>query len=99
MKTNLGKILKKLRHLRKLSQFNLAEKCGIAHYLYNSIENNKGNPTVETLEKIAKGLEIPIGVIFWLGIDEENAPKNKKYEFLITKEKVDIIFNNLYDLD
>ena len=54
----------KLKILRaKQSQIQLAEKLGISYQSYQKLENpRKCNPTIKTLEKIAKVLNKPIEI-------------------------------------
>lgn len=50
-------IIKELRKQKKLSQAEVAEKIGVKYQTYQQIENvNKFNPTVKTLNKVAKAL-------------------------------------------
>jgi len=57
----LGENIRALRIKRKLTQEELADKAGIStKYLQNLESKNPKNASVVTLEKLAKGLEIPI---------------------------------------
>jgi transcriptional regulator with XRE-family HTH domain len=57
----LGKNIRILRIKLKLTQEELAHKAGIStKYLQNLEGKNPKNASVITLEKLAKGLEIPI---------------------------------------
>lgn len=56
--------LKKFRKERGLSLRALAEKSGISKSTLNDIETGKSNPSVETLAKIAKALDIKISDFF-----------------------------------
>lgn len=57
-----GKVinLKKLRLQKGLSQRKLADKANISQSMLSDIENNKVNPTIITLQKLAKALDIDI---------------------------------------
>ena len=61
---NLGKRLKMLRLERKISQIEIAYRCGFDKSNYNTIESGKRNPTVISLLKISKALNIPIKDLF-----------------------------------
>lgn len=54
----LGENLKKLRLEKKLSQGDLAKKLEVDRAYISNIENGRMNPTLSTLEKIAKALGI-----------------------------------------
>lgn len=51
---NAAEIARKLRKTTGLSQKNLAVRLGIAQRTYIDFERGVGNPTLETLEKIAR---------------------------------------------
>jgi transcriptional regulator with XRE-family HTH domain len=64
VKSKLAKDLKEIRGAAGLSQRSLAEKAGIERAQLSAIEVCKWNPTIETLEKIAKGLGKKLEVRF-----------------------------------
>jgi DNA-binding XRE family transcriptional regulator len=51
-----GEAVKFLRDNAKLTQDEVAEKCGIQASEISRLENGKGNPTHETIHRLAKGL-------------------------------------------
>lgn len=53
-----------LRLRAKMTQQQLAEKCKVARPRIAEIESGKFNPTVETVECIAKALGVDISRIF-----------------------------------
>ena len=59
----LGKIiafnLKRLRMERNLSQGQLAKEAGISKAMLSDIEKGGSNPTINTIWKIANGLNVP----------------------------------------
>lgn len=56
----IGEIIKSRRQFLKLRQEDLAEMSGIATKTIHLIESGSGNPSVETLEKLATvlGMEL-----------------------------------------
>ncbi|WP_052352914.1 helix-turn-helix domain-containing protein [Neobacillus dielmonensis] len=55
-----GEKLRQLRNEKKLTIRKLSELSGVAHSYLSQVENGKrGIPKVDTLEKIAAGLNIP----------------------------------------
>jgi len=57
----LSKNLKKLREQKELSQDRLAKLADVANNTIIKIEQGKNmNPTLETLKKVAKALEVSI---------------------------------------
>ena len=56
----LGKKIKEIRVLKKISQTEVAYRCGFDKSNYNTIEAGKRNPTIISLLKIANALEVNI---------------------------------------
>ena len=61
---NLAKIIKQRRKILKITQEQLAEMSEVGLRTLKSIENEKGNPTVVTINKLAKvlGMELKLEV-------------------------------------
>ena len=64
IKRLLGARIREIRKLNKLTQEQLAEKIGIEIPSLSNIENGKNYPNSETIEKIAKGLEVEVFDLF-----------------------------------
>ena len=77
----LGKIiafnLKRLRMERNLSQGQLAKEAGISKAMLSDIEKGGSNPTINTLWKIANGLNVPYTKLMD-GIDDEATVVQRK---------------------
>lgn len=61
---NIGKKIISIRKAKNLSQKEIALSVRVDRALYSKIENNKANPTLTTLEKIAKALKVNMGEFF-----------------------------------
>ncbi len=61
---SLGKRIKTLRLEKKISQTEIAYRCGFDKSNYNTIEAGKRIPTVISLLKIAKALDIELIDLF-----------------------------------
>lgn len=59
----MGDIILRLRLNKKLSQVDLAKRCGVTQQFINRIEKGKARMSVETLEKLADALETSADVI------------------------------------
>ena len=77
--------IKRIRKLKNLSQKQIAMEIGIAQAQYSVIESGKTIPTVPTLQKIARALEVSI-TEFFLDPDKQNDEIN-----LSILEKVKLI--------
>ena len=68
----LGDRLRELRHQKKLSQRDIEKRTGLLCCYISQVENSHITPAVETLEKFARALEVPIYQLFY---DGEEPPK------------------------
>jgi transcriptional regulator with XRE-family HTH domain len=59
----MAKRLRQLRDERGLSQRMLAEKAGFSREYLARLETGRQDPTLSTLEKIAKALKVRVGTI------------------------------------
>lgn len=64
MKSNIniifGKRVAELRNEQHISQEELAYRCGLHRTYIGAIERGEKSPTLNTIEKIAKGLNVQI---------------------------------------
>jgi transcriptional regulator with XRE-family HTH domain len=74
----IGDRLRKLREQKKLTQADIEERSGLARAYISRVENGHTVPAVETLEKFARALEVPIYVIFY---DGDKPPKFRAITF------------------
>ncbi len=77
--------VKRIRKLKNLSQKQVALEIGIAQAQYSVIESGKTVPTIPTLEKIAKVLEVDVTEFF------KDPSKNDDEINLSILEKVKLI--------
>lgn len=61
---SLGLRLKEIREKQKISQSELARRCGIDQGAISRTESGQSGPSWETLNAIAKGLGIPLHSLF-----------------------------------
>lgn len=77
----IGDRLKSIREQKSLSQGDVEKRTGLLRCYISRVENGHTVPAVETLEKFARALEIPMYQLFYDG-DEPPAlpdvPKRKK---------------------
>lgn len=60
----LGNRIRELRLQKKISQTEIAYRCGFDKSNYNTIETGKRNPTITSLLKISRALEITLSDLF-----------------------------------
>jgi len=85
----IAKNIKRLRELKNLSQKEICGASGVPQGQYSRIENGKVEPSVSTLEKLAKVFEVSIAEFFKSNdINEEvNMPLLEKIKLIDTLGK------------
>src|SRR5208283_5449578 len=65
----IGTRLRKLREERRLSQGDIEKRTGLLRCYISRVENGHTVPSLETLERLASALEIPLFQLFYEGDD------------------------------
>ncbi len=68
----IGDCLRALREQKKLSQGDIEKRTGLVRPYISRVENGHVVPSIETLEKFARALEVPMYELFY---DGEEPPK------------------------
>jgi len=68
----IGERLRALREEKKFSQGDVEKKTGLLRCYISRVENGHTVPAIETLEKFARALEVPMYQLFY---DGEEPPK------------------------
>ncbi len=68
----IGDRLRALREEKKLSQGDIEKRTGLIRCYVSRVENNHTVPAIETLEKFARALEVPMYQLFY---DSDEPPK------------------------
>ena len=63
----IGDRLREIREARKLSQGDIEKRTGLFRPHISRIENSQTVPAIETLEKMARALEVPLYQLFYDG--------------------------------
>jgi DNA-binding XRE family transcriptional regulator len=72
--------LRQLREDKKLSQGDIEKRTGLLRCYISRVENGHTVPAIETLEKLARALEVPLYQLFYDGEEPPklpNLPKGK----------------------
>jgi transcriptional regulator with XRE-family HTH domain len=64
IKTKIGLRIKEIRVEKKLTQEAVAWRSEVDRTFMNHVENGKRNISIESLEKISKGLEVSLKYFF-----------------------------------
>jgi transcriptional regulator with XRE-family HTH domain len=71
----IGERLRALREEKKFSQGDIEKRTGLLRCYLSRVENGHTVPSVETLEKISRALEVPLYQLFYEGKDVPAPPK------------------------
>lgn len=76
----IGDRLRELREHKQLSQGDIERRTGLLRCYVSRVENGHTVPAIETLEKIARALEVPMYQLFYDGEEPpelSNLPRRK----------------------
>lgn len=92
----IGKNIRRLRKEKGLTQKQLGELCGIDEANIRRYELEKANPKKETLEKIAKALNVSVLSLF--GFDELTKQRNADIQKVAQRRHIDKVIKNLENI-
>src|SRR5271169_5367101 len=71
---DLGERIRSVREHKKLSQGDIESSTGLLRCYISRVENGHTVPSIETLEKIARALEVPLYHLFYDGEEPPALP-------------------------
>jgi transcriptional regulator with XRE-family HTH domain len=74
----IGDRLRELREQKKLSQGDIEKRTGLLRCYISRVENGHTVPAIETLEKLARALEVPMYQLFYDGDQPPKLPNLPK---------------------
>ena len=74
----VGDRLRELRETKRLSQGDIEKRTGLLRCYISRVENGHTVPAIETLEKMARALEIPLYQLFYEGDEPPALPTGLK---------------------
>ncbi len=70
----IGDRLRALREEKKFSQGDIEKRTGLLRCYISRVENGHTVPAIETLEKMARALEVPLYQLFYDGEEPPSSP-------------------------
>jgi len=95
----IGQKLKEIRESKNLSQGDIEKRTGLLRCYTSRVENGHTVPSVETLEKYSRALEVPLYKLFYDGkgpIKRPNLPASTmagRYGVLVGRNIVNFVFS------
>ena len=74
----IGERLQALREHKNLSQGHIEQRTGLLRCYVSRVENGHTVPAVETLEKFARALDVPLYQLFYDGDESSNSSRSKQ---------------------
>ena len=74
----IGDRLRELREEKKLSQGDIEKRTGLLRCYISRVENGHTVPAIETLEKLARAMEVPLYQLFYDGEEPPKVPNLPK---------------------
>jgi len=74
----IGDRLRALREEKRLSQGDIEKRTGLLRCYISRVENGHTVPAIETLEKMARALEVPLYQLFYDGDEAPELPNLPK---------------------
>jgi transcriptional regulator with XRE-family HTH domain len=71
----IGQRLRELRELKNLSQGDIEQRTGLIRCYTSRVENGHTVPSIETFEKYARALDVPLYKLFFEGEQPSKKPK------------------------
>ncbi|MGK7897618.1 MAG: helix-turn-helix domain-containing protein [Xenococcus sp. (in: cyanobacteria)] len=95
---NLGQVIKNIRRTNGQTQNEFATECGITQTYLSQIESNLKEPNLSTLKRISEGLKVPLPILFFLSLDEEDIEPSKRKAFQIIGPSINSLVNEFFSV-
>lgn len=95
---DLGIVIKNMRKQKKLTQSEFASLCGITQTYLSQIEGNRKDPNLSILKTISEKLNIPLPILFFLSLTEEDIQPSKRKAFEIISPSVKSLVNEFFTI-
>jgi transcriptional regulator with XRE-family HTH domain len=93
---DLGSAIKKIRKQKEMTQEVFASKCEITQTYLSQIENNQKEPNLSTLKKIGETLNVPLPILFFLSMNDDDVSAEKKQAFTMINPAVKSLVHEFF---
>jgi transcriptional regulator with XRE-family HTH domain len=93
---HLGNTIKTIRKQQKKSQGEIAKQCDISQTYFSQIENEDRNPNLDTLQKISEALQVPLPILFFFSMEENDIPVEKREAFKLIMPTIKLLMNEFF---
>ena len=92
----IGQKLKEIRKQDSLKQGVVAKALGISQTYLSQVESGKRNPSTSLLDRMAAYYSMPLPVLIWAALTEDDVTPNKREFYKSVKPIVDAIVKELF---
>jgi transcriptional regulator with XRE-family HTH domain len=86
-----GAHVKRLREVRRLTQEQLAERSGLASDTIRRLEHQEFSPSLRTLRKVCKGLELSVAAMFTsFELDAQTEEISRIHAMLLSRSRPEL---------
>jgi transcriptional regulator with XRE-family HTH domain len=93
---DLGQTIKSIRKQKGLKQNQFAALCDITPSYLSQIENNNKEPNLSILKVISFHLGIPLPILFFLSLDNDDVNPEKKEAFKMIAPSIKSLVNQFF---
>lgn len=90
-----GTALREWRVRKRLTQERLAERSGLSYKFIGEIERGQGNPTLTTMERLARALDVPLTTL----VDSQNRVRSTDQDYRISKRELQAVREAVSSID
>ena len=95
---DLGNTIRTLRKQKGFTQGNFASRCEITQTYLSQIELNQKEPTIAIIKAISTNLDIPLPILFFLSMGDEDVHPEKKTAYKIMEPAIKSFVNEFFTL-
>lgn len=93
---NIGAAIRRLRKSKtSLNQSDFAKAIGITQTYLSQIETGNKTPSTQVLYDIGNYLKMPLPILFWFSITEEDIQGTKLEHFKFLKPSIDAMIDSI----
>ena len=93
---NIGNTIRTLRRYKKYSQTDITIRTGITVGYLSKIEHGHKRPSMDVLESISKALNVPMPILFFMSLDEQDIDPSKQDMFKVLKPSIDELIKGFF---
>ncbi|MCY1662806.1 helix-turn-helix domain-containing protein [Chryseobacterium sp. SL1] len=94
----IGQVIKLLLKKKNITQIDLAEQIGKSTTAVSQIITGQYSPTSDTLDKISKALDVPVPIIHFLTISDDDIPEDKKQLYNLLAPSMNKFLNEIFEI-